>query len=424
MDANVIEPNYLLSLMSGILDPKEFYENFALLSGIAAVGPWFYVLFIAMRFARESMDGITGQAALFKAFGSIKTSLLVFLGWSSIGFVVFELIFGLSELFEGWGSQQLIHKELLDAKTQMIKEQPEAYEDFMVTILKGVAFVPSLFSAGVWWTVYQGMSMIYVLFNQAYSVLFAIAVGLTYIWGFVAIPTQVLKGEMNLTRGWGLALFSLFIWAILEPILLGFLWFTLNGAELVLSVASGGKVTAVIGWYVYSIIMMAAVIAIKIFVIFAAHALAKNDSPMGSLGAIAAAPTMMMVNNLMSQVQKMGQGMMPDSAGGRTRDRMANAMGADVRDMAGAAGRSLSRTGDTIKSGMGNLASNVTERFSGQRGAESAAPSFPSEGARSGGGLSDIDNSTVAQGVAPTAQLEGGGSAMGSLADHDGGSHA
>jgi len=193
-------------------------------------------------------------------------------------------------------------------------------------------------------------------------------------------------------------------------------------------VASGGKVTAVIGWYVYSIIMMAAVIAIKIFVIFAAHSLAKNDSPMGSLGAIAAAPTMMIVNNLMSQVQKMGQGMAPDSAGGRTRDRMANAMGADVRDMAGAAGRGLSSAGGKIKSGMGDLASNVTERFSGQRGAESA-PSFPSEGARSGGGagLSGMDNSnnsTAAQGGAPNAQLEGGGSAMGSLADNDGGPHA
>src|SRR5690606_19003346 len=107
----------------------------------------------------------------------------------------------------------------------------DEYEGFMLTVLKGVAVTANFMSLPFWWLLYQGTSVIYVVFNQAYGVLFAIAVGLTYIWGYIAIPTQVLKGELNLTRGWGLALSALFIWAILEPVLLGFLWFMLNGAE-------------------------------------------------------------------------------------------------------------------------------------------------------------------------------------------------
>lgn len=431
MDATAIEPNFLISLMSGVLDPNELYKNFGILSGIAAVGPWFYVIFIAVRFARESLDGISGQASIFKALGSIKVSLLLFLAWSSIGFAVFELMFGFSVLFEGWGSQQLIHNELLDARAKMMKQQPEEYEGFMVMILKGVAASANFMSAGFWWLIYQGMSVIYVLFNQAYGVLFAVAVGLTYIWGFVAITTLVLKGELSLMRGWAMALFALFIWAILEPILLGFLWFMLNGAEALMGMAGGGKASAVVGWYAYSTVLMVAVIAIKIFVIFASYSLAKNDSPIGALGGIAAAPTMMAINNLMNRVQQAGGGMMPDADGTRTRDRWANSMGADVRDMAGSAGRSLSDAGGKLKGGLGNLTNNIMERFSGPQDA-GTVPSTPGGGGSGpavaagseagaspgGGGMGGVEDSAVAQGSGPNSPPEGNGS-MGSLADYE-----
>ena len=199
---NSIEPNAFLSLLTNAINPDQFYENMTYLSGVAAITPWLFVVIMAWRLGRESMDGIIGKAALFEAFGSMQRSTLIFILYSSVGFTFFFALFGLVSLFEGMGSQQMIHNELLAFRQGLVTKEPEVYDDWILTLLKSVSWAGNLVSEGAMWTAYQGVSSIYVVFNQAIEMVFALGVGLTYVWGFIAIPTMAMKGELNLMKGW------------------------------------------------------------------------------------------------------------------------------------------------------------------------------------------------------------------------------
>lgn len=353
MAASSVEPSAFLNLIAGAIDPDHFYENMLYLSGGAAVVPWLFVVFVAFRLGRESLDGIQGKAALFEAFASVNKTLLFYLIYAALGFTFFFALFGLANLFEGMGSQQMIHDELISFRGQVLKSEETAYDDFIVTLLKKVSWAGNLMSEGVLWTGYQGVSSIYVLFNQGIEMAFALGVGLTYFWGFIAIPTMTLKGELNLMKGWGLAIATLFIWAILEPVLLGFLWFMLQGGgDLVKAFGSGVSTAAMAGWYLLAIVTMVAIMLVRLFALGAAVKLASNEAPMSSLGTLVGAPTLLALNNVISRMQSMSSGFLNDSSpqvgGDRLRDSGAGLLNSSLGDV----GRSAMR-------GMGDLSNRL-----------------------------------------------------------------
>lgn len=321
--------NFLTGFLINTLNPATVYEYFTYISGVAAVVPWLIVIFGSIRIAQEAAGTLSGKAALAEAMGDASKTLLVFLAYSSAGLLIFVLLFALAELFEGIGSSQLIHTQMVELRRVLMADS-EAQRDWFELVLGTVADVGNVFAAGLVWGIYQFLSVAYVSLSRLIDVMFAIGLVLTYAWGFIAIPTMTMKGDYNLVPGFSKTLLTFAIWLILEPLLLFFVWLlSLGAVDYLAAHYSGGVIhtTAITLWYLFSCVMMSLVLIMKIIAPFLAMYLARNDSMVGALGAAPAVLGTLVANQVISKLgnnminNELG-GMMPNDEGSRLRDSL------------------------------------------------------------------------------------------------------
>lgn len=402
-DGDFGENNALTDVIVNTLNPSFVYENMTYIATVAAVIPWLVVLFSAVRIAQEATAGLSGKAALAEAMGDANKTLLMIIGYSGGGLLIFGLIFTLSDLFDNIGSTRLINREMLEMR-EILMADPEQQKAWYERVVMGIVDVANTPLSAVMWGVWHFLSVVYVFLSRLIDVMFAIGVALTYAWGFIAIPTRAMKGDFNLMPGLSKTILTLAIWVILEPILLFFVWLLSKGAlEYVGVTYSGSDIgsTAISIWYVFSGILMFLVLLIQIIAPFLALYLARNDSMVGALGAGPAAIGAMVANQIITKLANMKsndnnpngggdgqQGMMPDSQGNRTRDRLAQGVSAalhtpisqlfggngsnDLSQMSG--GGSNSSGSSDSSSGFGNDSSSFSAPGGSAQGESSASP--------------------------------------------------
>lgn len=334
-NGNFGDNNALTDMIVRTLDPSIVYEKMTYLATIAAIIPWLIVLFAAIRLAQEASAGLSGKAALAEAMGDASKTLLMILAYSGGGLLIFALIFVLADLFNNFGSTHLINQEMLHMR-EILMADPGAQKAWYERVVMGVIDIANTPLAALAWVLWQFLSVAYIVLARLIDVMFAIGVALTYAWGFIAIPTRAMKDEFNLLPGLSKTILTLAIWAILEPILLFFVWLLSRGAvEYFAATYSGNDIgtTAITIWYVFSCVLMALVLLIRLIAPFLALYLARNDSMVGALGAGPAAVGAMVANQVVRKLADHGTGggqpdggrpgLMPTGDGGRTRDRIA-----------------------------------------------------------------------------------------------------
>ncbi|MCH8500100.1 MAG: hypothetical protein LAT63_16625 [Marinobacter sp.] len=325
--------NSFTGFIVNTISPSAIYEHFFYIASVAAVVPWLFILFIMIRVVQESSDAITGKAALATALGDANKALLFYLGYTAAGFMIFGLILILSNLFQSFGGTQLIHNQMLELR-QTLMADPEQQRAWYERLWRAAMDIGNIFSAGAVWGIYQFLSVFYIFLSQLIDVMFALGLALTYGWGFIAIATRVMRQEFNLLPGFTKTVLTFAIWAILEPLLLWFVWLMSLGAVQWLTAHHAGSdigTTAITLWYMFSIVMMFLVLLIKIIAPFLALYLARNDSMVGALGAGPAALGAMVANQIVRMTAQSASntvgGMLPSGEGTRTRDRLAQSVG-------------------------------------------------------------------------------------------------
>lgn len=408
--------NAMTDMIVRTLDPAIVYENMTYVASIAAIIPWLIVLFGAIRLAQEASAGLSGKAALAEAMGDASKTLLMILAYSGGGLLIFALIFVLANLFNNFGSTHLINQEMLHMR-EILMADPDAQKAWYERVVMGVIDVANTPLAAVIWVLWQFLSVAYIVLAQLIDVMFAIGVALTYAWGFIAIPTRTMKDEFNLLPGFSKTILTLAIWAILEPILLFFVWLLSRGAvEYFAATYSGSDIgtTAITIWYVFSCVLMALVLLIRLIAPFLALHLARNDSMVGALGAGPAAMGAMVANQVVRKLADHGSGgggqsgdgrpgMMPTADGGRSRDRLAQGVGdllhTPVGQLFGGGG---SNDLSSQVSGGGSVGSSVSGNDSGGSASSGASSqSADSMGASGAEGLNPVSGSPTNSGSSP-----------------------
>lgn len=337
MDSN----GWFTQFISNLLDPSMVYEHLTYGAGLMAFLPWLLVIFMTIRILQESSAGMTGKAALAEAASDLSQGLLYTLGWATGGLAVFTLLWAFSELFGRFGSAQLIHNEMLDLR-EILMADDEAKKTFWQNVVEHVMDWGNIFSGALGFVIYNIISAFYAVIVSLIHVLFAVGLALTYAWGFVAIPTKSMKPPFNLTEGLVKTLLTFFIWVILEPVLLGFVYILGQGGSEFLATnyqGFGDGVAAIGLWYAYAAAMMSLVLIIKIITPFMALKLASNQSMVGPLAMGPAALGAMVANQVVKTVASSQRGvaghMAPNSEGSRSRDRAAQAVGDVMRTPVG-----------------------------------------------------------------------------------------
>lgn len=376
--------NFITGFLVNTLDPNIIYEHFTAIAGIAAVAPWLFVIYIAFRIAQESVDGLSGKAALAEAFGDVNKAVLMYIAYTAGGLLVFALLLTLGAVFQGVGSEQLIHIELVELRTVLMAD-PEAQRAWYEQLLDVTTDVFSIGSAALLWGIYQFLSVAYIFLARLIDVIFALGIALTYAWGFIAIVTSTAKGHFNLMPGFSKTILTFGIWLILEPLLLFFVWLLSLGAVEWMGATQSGRdlgTAAMTMWYAFSCLMMILILLIKIIAPFLALYLARNDSMVGALGAGPAVMGTLVANQIISRLsegmQNGVQDMMPSSEGTRTRDRMAQGLG-DVMNTP------MGQLSQGVKGLFGDGGNNDLTASSGIPGADGAGSSPESSDSTSPG---------------------------------------
>lgn len=380
--------NWFTGLLIHALDPVVIYKNMTYFSGTLALAPWLIVVFLAVRILQETTDLVSGKAALAKALGDVNKLVMLFLAYLSGGFIIFVFLFALGNMAKSFGSEQLVHSLMIELRTVLTADS-EANKDWIQNVLEVVADITNLPMAGAVWAIYQFVSIAYIAVSRLIDVLFAIGVVLTYAWGFIAIPTMLLKDSYNLTPGFAKTILALGIWLILEPILVFTVWLLMIGGAEFLATYYGGTAigtVSVMMWYIFAVVAMTMVLLMKIIAPFLALYLSRNDAMIGGLGAAPAALGAIVANQVVSVLKdnsmtRAAGGMAPTAGGDRTRDQIAGALnapiselfrGKDSNDLGGAT--TIPETDPTGGSGAGEPASPSGDS-TGETGSTSAADS-------------------------------------------------
>lgn len=345
--------NWLTGLLIHALDPVVIYENMTYFSGTLALAPWLIVVFLAVRVFQETTDLVSGKAALAKALGDVNKLVMLFLAYLSGGFIIFVFLFALGDLAKSFGSEQLVHSLMLELRT-VLTADADANKDWIQNVLEVVADVTNLPMAGAVWVIYQLVSVAYIAISRLIDVLFAIGVVLTYAWGFIAIPTLMLKDSYNLTPGFAKTILALGIWLILEPILVFTVWLLMIGGAEFLARYYGGTAIgtlSVMMWYIFAVVAMTMVLLMKIIAPFLALYLSRNDAMIGALGAAPAAFGAIVANQVVSlmkenAVSRAAGDMTPTAGGDRTRDQFAGALNAPISELF--SGKDANNLGGTV----------------------------------------------------------------------------
>lgn len=399
-----MEEGFISSVIVAVLNPEPVYEAMTYIASLAAFFPWLFVVVIAFRLYKESLNALSMKAAFSQALGDTTKTLVVFLAYTGGGALLFLLLFAFSDIFSNMGSIELIHQDMLELRSSLVTnaEDTKAWYETALESIADTAVIPI---AALIWLIFQLLSVGYVFLSQLIDVLFALAVVALYAWGFLVIPTMTLGDEMDLTKGWKKSALTLFIWAILEPIFLGVIWLMGSAASDVIATNYAGfgyGTNAITIWYLFSILVMFIVLLFRIITPFIAMYLARNDTFVGAIAGAAAAAGALMMKQIMETAagedskvrERMGElatSMAPNAEGLRHRDALARGA-QSVRDIMNTPVSDVARR---VSGGLGGL-----ESSSGVDGP--AADSEANSGADSSGSTSPGSSSHNDLGDSPS----------------------
>ena len=370
-ESSAIADNPFSRFIVRAMDPQFIYKSMALLSGVPSLFLWLVVLFGAVRLYQEASGAITGKAAVGEALQSMGAMVTGYMVYFSSGFLIFSVIFAYFTLFEQIGSVEYIQGNLLELRTTL--DTGSKGNDWVHNALETVIDTPNVINFAWTWVVYQAVSLVYVSSLQFIGLLFALGVAFLWAFGFIAIPTAALKDKFNLVGVWAISVFGLFMWGLIDIILMALLAGLSYYSSLYLvenHTHFGAGFTGVTIWHLYVIIMMVLVVVLKLLAIWLAFQVTSNQSMVGSFAGAATAVTMMMANKTIpstgrpfSPGDETKNGLFgsstPEASGDRKRDSIArftetigSAMDANISDV----GRASAR-------GIGGLASQISDFF-------------------------------------------------------------
>lgn len=342
---------FITRILVWLIDPQPIYDALAIISSMVAVSAWIYALSMSLRLIQESLATMNFSAAMSEAFGDFSKTTIIYLTYSSVGGIIFVMIFAFNELFEYFGSVNLINDKILELREILISTEKD-HTDFVHGLLSYTADIGSVLTAPIVWTLYQLTSLVYVFLTQLIDVIFAIGVVIVFAFGFVAIGTENAKEPFRYTKGWLMSISMLFLWAILEPILLGLIYaMMIPGTEKIITyyASSGTGATGISVWYLYTSIVLFFVILVKILAIWLAYIFSTNNSMGATLGGAATIPAALLFNQVLERLgnggkamsDKLLSGMAPDAKGTRKRDVAAQKMGDFMKSDVGDVGRKI-----------------------------------------------------------------------------------
>lgn len=343
----------LVSFITAIFDPAIVYKNFAYLAGITSFFPWFLVVFFMVRFLRESSDAMVGKAQLVDMVLSMNKTVVFFAVYSVFGVLLFSLILGLGNLFDRFGSMELIFNQITDLKSSLFTNE-EVTKSFFDKVVSWAIDIANLPNAGLTFLLGKVSSLSFLVVSQLLKVLYACAMALLFAWGFVAISTMILKDDLKLIQGWKINIATLFIWVIVESIFLGIWSLVTHGASTYISqhyTNSSLGTTSITAYYLFLTVALSGAMLIKIIAPFLATRLVHNQSFGSTLGAPAAmigAFTMQRMIQMTTAPAK-SAGSLPDTEGLRKRDAVSRAFS----DTANRSVRDVIQSAKKI--GMGNI---------------------------------------------------------------------
>ena len=417
MNDTKLQDTVISRLIVNTLNPKSIYEGMAKFSGIGALFLWFLVAFMGFRLLKEAFASLGKGGSMINAIQETNQSLFGYVVYATAGFGIFALIFAFLELFDSSTSVSYIHSHLLELRQNIVVNN-KTYDSWLEKALEYVVDSTNVLNNSLVWVVYQAISMIYVFLSQFIDVVFAIGVAFCWLFGFVAIATRALPESFQTVNGWLSSVYGLFMWGVIELILMSILslisyggstWIESNYGDF------GSGFTGLLVWHVYACIMMVVILVLKIAAIFFAFMLSRNQSILSVLGAMPAALGAIALNkalpnNNTNQPNEEGgllNSMRPDAAGDRRRDGLArggealsSAMNAPISDVVRA-----------TTSGLSNLTSSVSSMFS----SETPSSSFGSntshaENGPAGGsetGTDQVDTGASSSASTPGAEASG-----------------
>jgi len=380
-----VQGNPFTRFIVNAMNPQFIYEGMALLSGIPTMFLWLVVLFGAVRLYQEGSGSITGRASIGEAVQSMSTMVTGYMVYFSSGFLIFSVMFAYFTLFERVGSVEYIHGNLLELRS-ILNTGTDPSKGWVTKALEAVADTPNVINFSWTWVVYQALSLVYVTSLQTINLLFALGVAFFWAFGFIAIPTGALKDKFNLVNVWAISIFGLFMWGLIDIILLALIaglsysssvWLEANHAGF------GAGFTGVMIWHVYAIIMMVLVVTVKLLAIWLAFQVTSSQSMVGSFAGAATAITMMMTNKAIPNAPNKspsaaGEGskglfssFMPEASGERTRDSFARA----TETVGGALNANISDVGRAGSRTIGGLVNSIGDFFVPAGDTSVAAPS-------------------------------------------------
>lgn len=435
-----ISDNFLIKLITFIINPQYVYEAMEYLSGFGSAFLLFWVFFLTFRMLNEGMVVIGGKASIGHVFLDAVRSIQGYVVYIVGGALLFTSMFAFYEYFDNQVGVAKIHSNLLDLRKEMVTE--ESTDDFAMQVMGYVLDWANLLNAGLTWILYQVVSPCYVLLSRVIDLIFAVSVALAWVIGFLAIATHVLPKKYDLTPGWITSIYTVFLWGVCEFLLVGIMAFVTYGASVWLksnysSIGSG--VTASAMWYVYSCMIMILVLLLRIAAPFVAVKLASQQSFVSAMGAIPAALGAMIGNQIAAKAMQTETvppgtngsaipnrlGMLPDASGDRTRDSLARGMeklsqiaNAPLADVGRSAKEAMSKPFGKSNEGIGGAAEAMgsTQNEAGENapasqgaslGGATAAPhdtaTTPANGTSAG-----INSVAPAANVAPTPGANAG----------------
>ena len=379
-----VQGNPFTRFIVNAMNPQFIYEGMALLSGIPTMFLWLVVLFGAVRLYQEGSGSITGRASIGEAVQSMGAMVTGYMVYFSSGFLIFSVMFAYFTLFERVGSVEYIHGNLLELRS-VLNTGTDPSKGWVTKALEAVADTPNVINFSWTWVVYQALSLVYVTSLQTINLLFALGVAFFWAFGFITIPTGALKDKFNLVNVWAISIFGLFMWGLIDIILMALVaglsysssvWLEANHAGF------GAGFTGVMIWHVYAIIMMVLVVTVKLLAIWLAFQVTSSQSMVGSFAGAATAITMMMASKTIPNAPNKSPGaagegsnglfssFMPDASGERTRDGVARA----TETVGGALNANISDVGRAGSRAVGGLLNSIGDLFVPAGDASVAAP--------------------------------------------------
>ena len=265
-----------VDVLLGLLD----YFNYEALEKLLSTGadkviwisPFLILTIFLLELVNQADSAIVGKADLGEALRKVMWPVLLFLGYSFIGYNLITIVDSVHDIFMNVGS---------------VKTAAAEYKD-IVRSISGDNGEGELLDEGINLLSLGTKAIAYLLFISSFIVLIFMEVllkfGITafmvflYLYGYIAIPT--IRNELiGLEKGWTKSWLGLFVYAIVHGILYMAVTAILEagGAHFKTDMAASEN-SAKAGAYFFFVVINGIMIAVEVASIWIAFTLASNQS--------------------------------------------------------------------------------------------------------------------------------------------------